>query len=81
MENVASMSWIDREEITRHIGLPPLELDSQELTASKRRRLYWTNIPHPPHLPQLRDHPTAQLQHCLENAIAIEQKCGVSMAN
>lgn len=78
VENVASMSWIDRDEITRHLKVPPLELDSQEITASKRRRLYWTNIPHPPRLPRLRDHPSTSLQSCLDGAIALEQKCGVS---
>lgn len=78
VENVASMSWVDRDEITRHLKLPPLELDSQEITASKRRRLYWTNIPHPPRLPRLRDHPSTSLQSCLDDALALEQKCGVS---
>lgn len=77
-ENVASMSWVDRGEITRHLKVSPLELDSQEITASKRRRLYWTNIPHPPRLPRLRDHPSTSLQSCLDDALALEQKCGVS---
>lgn len=77
VENVASMSWVDREEITRHLKLSPLELDSQEITAAKRRRLYWTNIPHPARLPRLRDHPSTCLQSCLENARPWEQKCGV----
>lgn len=72
------MSWVDREEITRHLKVAPMELDSQEITASKRRRLYWTNIPHPPRLPRLRDHPSTSLQSCLEGALALEQKCGVS---
>lgn len=78
VENVASMSWVDREEVTRHLKVNPLELDSQEITASKRRRLYWTNIPHPPRLPRLRDHPSTSLQSCIDGALALEQKCGVS---
>nr|XP_024370051.1 uncharacterized protein LOC112279643 isoform X2 [Physcomitrium patens] len=81
VENVASMSWVDREEITRHLKVVPMELDSQEITASKRRRLYWTNIPHPPRLPRLRDHPSTSLQSCLEGALALEQKCGVVLCN
>ncbi|KAG0617799.1 hypothetical protein M758_4G015600 [Ceratodon purpureus] len=81
VENVASMSWVDRDEITRYLNVPPLELDSQEITASKRRRLYWTNIPHPPRLPRLRDHPSTSLQTCLEGALALEQKCGVVLCS
>ncbi|XP_024392742.1 uncharacterized protein [Physcomitrium patens] len=81
VENVASMSWVDREEITRHLKVAPMELDSQEITASKRRRLYWTNIPHPPRLPRLRDHPSTSLQSCLEGALALEQKCGVILCS
>lgn len=75
------MTWVDREEITRHLKVSPLELDSQEITASKRRRLYWTNIPHPPRLPRLRDHPSTSLQSCLDGALALEQKCGVILCS
>lgn len=72
-----SMNWVDRDEISRHLRVPPFELDSQEITASKRRRVYWTNIPHPERLPRLRDHPSTSLQSCLQNAYALEQKAGV----
>lgn len=77
VENVMSMNWVDRDEISRHLRVPPFELDSQEITASKRRRVYWTNIPHPERLPRLRDHPSTSLQRCLQNAYALEQKAGV----
>lgn len=72
-----SMNWVDRDEISRHLRVPPFELDSQEITASRRRRVYWTNIPHPERLPRLRDHPSTSLQSCLQNAYALEQKAGV----
>lgn len=77
VENVASMSWIDRLEISKYMGVRPLELDSIKLTPTRRRRLYWTNIPHPPKLPQVRDHPSTFVQSCLQNAVALEEKTGV----
>ncbi|KAG0595435.1 hypothetical protein M758_UG166500 [Ceratodon purpureus] len=80
VENVASMSWIDRLEISKYLGVRPLELDSIELTPTRRRRLYWTNIPHPSKLPQVRDHPSTSVQSCLQNAVALEQKTGVVLS-
>lgn len=77
VENVASMTWIDREEISKYLRVQPLELDSIELTPSRRKRLYWTNIPHPPRLPRVREHPSTFVQSCLHNAIALEEKTGV----
>ena len=78
VENVASMSWIDRLEISKYLGERPLELDSIELTPTRRRRLYWTNIPHPPKLPRVRDHASTFVQSCLQNAVALEEKTGVN---
>jgi DNA (cytosine-5)-methyltransferase 3A len=77
VENVASMTWIDREEISKYLRVQPLELDSIELTPSRRKRLYWTNIPHPARLPRVREHPSTFVQSCLHNAIALEEKTGV----
>ena len=79
VENVASMTWIDRDEISKYLRVLPFELDSIELTPSKRRRLYWTNIPLPPRLPRVRDHPSTFVQSCLHNAIALEEKTGVPL--
>lgn len=75
-ENVASMHWVDRDEISKHIGLLPIEIDSQELSATKRRRYYWTNIPHPRVMPNVVNHKSTTLQHVLENATALEEKLG-----
>lgn len=75
-ENVASMHWIDRDEISKHIGLLPIEIDSQELSATKRKRYYWTNIPHPKRIPNVVNHDSTRLQHVLENATALEEKLG-----
>lgn len=77
VENVASMTWIDREEISKYLRVQPLELDSIELTPSRRKRLYWTNIPHTSRLPRVREHPSTFVQSCLHNAIALEEKTGV----
>ncbi|KAH9558908.1 hypothetical protein CY35_06G032800 [Sphagnum magellanicum] len=79
VENVASMTWIDREEISKYLRVHPIELDSIELTPTRRRRVYWTNIPYPPRLPRVKDHPSTFVQSCLQNAIALEEKTGVVM--
>ena len=44
-ENNASMSNEIKEEITRHLGVSPLLIDSADFSAQNRQRLYWTNIP------------------------------------
>eukprot|EP00250_Pteridium_aquilinum_P034556 c7748_g1_i2 orf=260-2191(+) len=75
-ENVASMHWIDRDEISKHIGVLPIEIDSQELSATKRKRYYWTNIPHPRRIPNVVNHESTRLQHVLESATALEEKLG-----
>jgi len=50
LENVASMKPVYREEITKTLKeiYPDTEcyfIDSSLVSAQKRRRLYWTNIP------------------------------------
>lgn len=44
-ENVASMSKHWRNEITRLVGVNPVELNSKYWGAQNRARLFWTNIP------------------------------------
>lgn len=78
MENVASMLWMDRDEISRCLNCQPVEIDSQELTASRRRRLYWANLPLVRPMPNLRNHHSTSLQSILENSTALELKSGVS---
>ena len=45
LENVASMSKANRQEITDILGVDPILINSAKLTAQQRKRLYWTNIP------------------------------------
>lgn len=45
MENVASMSMKDRNVITQTLGVRPILINSNLLTAQNRSRYYWTNIP------------------------------------
>ena len=45
LENVNSMSDEAKEEITRHLGVEPILINSQLVSAQSRKRLYWTNIP------------------------------------
>ncbi|KAL3700106.1 hypothetical protein R1sor_018128 [Riccia sorocarpa] len=75
-ENVASMTWIDRQEISKHLNTTPIEIDSEELTPSKRKRLYWSNIPYPNSIPQIKDHESISLQSVLQNATALDKKLG-----
>jgi hypothetical protein len=74
------MTWIDRDEISKYLGVQPIELDSIELSPTRRRRLYWTNIPHPARLPRVKDHPSTFVQSCLHDAIALEEKTGVTFS-
>ncbi|KAL2651864.1 hypothetical protein R1flu_019992 [Riccia fluitans] len=75
-ENVASMTWIDRQEISNHLNTTPIEIDAEEITPSKRRRIYWTNIPHPKRIPRIKDHESTSLQSVLHNATALDKKIG-----
>ncbi|KAH9537934.1 hypothetical protein CY35_16G078200 [Sphagnum magellanicum] len=81
VENVASMTWMDRDEISKYLKMQPIELDSIELAPSKRRRLYWTNIPHPARLPRVKNHPSTFVQSCLLDGIALEEKTGIILSN
>ena len=54
MENVASMTDESRAEITRLLGVEPVQLNSKHFTGQNRERLYWFNwkvsgrLPYPP---------------------------------
>ena len=45
LENVASMSKADRDDITAVLGVQPVLINSALVSAQQRKRLYWTNIP------------------------------------
>lgn len=45
LENVASMSKEARAEITKTLGVEPLEINAALVSPQIRRRLFWTNIP------------------------------------
>ncbi|CAI5529003.1 unnamed protein product, partial [Closterium sp. Naga37s-1] len=79
VENVASMQWMDRDEISKYLGVPPICIDCADLTAQGRRRLFWTNLPLPAQMPPVRCHPSTLLQSKLSDAIATEDKCGPIM--
>ena len=43
LENVASMRNEDRDEISRCLGVKPVEINSRHFTGQSRKRLYWFN--------------------------------------
>ena len=45
LENVASMTKENRDIITSIMGVEPIEINSNFISAQDRKRLYWTNIP------------------------------------
>lgn len=45
LENVASMRKEYRDEITKLLGVEPILINSNLVSALERNRLYWTNIP------------------------------------
>lgn len=45
LENVASMSKESREIITKILGVEPIMIDAALVSAQRRKRLFWTNIP------------------------------------
>tara|TARA_R110001592_G_scaffold333817_4_gene617863 strand:+ start:6338 stop:7177 length:840 start_codon:yes stop_codon:yes gene_type:complete len=45
LENVGSMKINDRNIITKIMGVEPIKFNSSIVSAQKRNRLYWTNIP------------------------------------
>ncbi|KAL3683375.1 hypothetical protein R1sor_001397 [Riccia sorocarpa] len=78
-ENVTSMSWVDRDEITRHLGITPLEIDSVCLTPCRRQRIYWSNIPYPRTCPRVKESEGTSIQSVLdpkvEVALATKNTC------
>ena len=44
-ENVASMKNVDKDIITKALGVNPIKINSSQFSPQNRRRLYWTNIP------------------------------------
>lgn len=45
LENVASMKDSDRDTITKAIGVEPIMFDASLVSAQRRKRYFWTNIP------------------------------------
>lgn len=45
LENVASMSKINRWIMSQFLGVEPVMIDSARVSAQSRKRFYWTNIP------------------------------------
>lgn len=45
LENVGNMKLSDRAIITEILGVEPIKINSELVSAQKRNRLYWTNIP------------------------------------
>ncbi|BBN11129.1 protein MpDNMT3b [Marchantia polymorpha subsp. ruderalis] len=73
-ENVASMSWVDREEISKHLSTTPLEIDSQNFSPCKRRRLYWSNIPYPKTCPRIGDNEATSIQSVVQGGASLAKK-------
>jgi len=45
LENVGSMRESDKDIISGLVGVQPIMIDAQLVSAQKRKRYYWTNIP------------------------------------
>lgn len=45
LENVGSMDSDEALQITKHLGVSPVQINSSLVSAQLRDRLYWTNIP------------------------------------
>lgn len=45
LENNSSMPSKDKQEISKVLGVEPIEINSSLVSAQIRKRLYWTNIP------------------------------------
>lgn len=45
LENVASMPKEAKDEITKELGVEPIMIDAALVSAQRRKRLFWTNIP------------------------------------
>lgn len=70
LENVASMSKADQDEITAVLGVEPVLINSALVSAQQRKRLYWTNIPG---IIQAQDKGIL-LKDVLENGVAMDLK-------
>ncbi|QJI52434.1 site-specific DNA-cytosine methylase [Psychrobacillus phage Perkons] len=44
LENVASMDKKDQDAISEYLGIEPIRINSDKLSAQLRDRLYWTNL-------------------------------------
>jgi len=76
-ENVASMKQEHKDMISKLIGVEPIEINSNLVSAQNRARLYWTNIPyHGP--PQDRG---VLLKHILEDGYVDRDKSHCIDAN
>ena len=76
-ENVASMKQEHKDMISELIGVEPIEINSNLVSAQNRARLYWTNIPyHDP--PQDRG---VLLKHILEDGYVDRDKSHCIDAN
>ncbi len=76
-ENNKSMSAAIREQITKELGVEPIEINSALVSAQSRKRLYWTNIPGV-ELPEDRG---ILLRDILESGIAYSEKSYLLKAN
>jgi DNA-cytosine methyltransferase len=45
LENVASLPASERDKITKLLGVKPIVINSNRLSAQNRNRIYWTSIP------------------------------------
>tara|TARA_R110001606_G_scaffold54368_2_gene133563 strand:- start:371 stop:1399 length:1029 start_codon:yes stop_codon:yes gene_type:complete len=69
LENVASMSLDSKTAISRAMGTPYVNINSEKLSAQKRNRLYWTSIV----VPQPKDE-GKKLKDVLENGYTNKEK-------
>jgi len=76
LENVASMSLDSKTAISRAIGTPYVNINSEKLSAQKRNRLYWTNIK----VDQPKDE-NKKLKDILENGYTNKEKAYCIDAN
>lgn len=66
LENVYGMRDADRDTITRTLGVSPLRLRASYITACRRDRYFWTNLP-PCHLRKPKAAKNARLQRSYES--------------
>ena len=66
-ENVASMKKIDKDIITKALGVEPVMINSIQFSGQYRRRYYWTNIPF--EIDFDKRYVNTTLQDCLEESV------------